>query len=170
MTDLRDEPSRSLGDPKEILLQQLRYYRATLLDKLDGLSPDQLNSSIVPSGWSPLGLLKHLVFVERRWMQWGFEAEQMADPRGDEAPNGKGWLVTPDDNVVDLAARWAAIATRTEAVTRDAQLTDRAKLGGRFSSDPPTLGWILAHLLQEDARHVGHLDVVRELIDGSVGE
>jgi hypothetical protein len=43
-------------------------------------------------------------------------------------------------------------------------------LGGRFSSDPPTLGWILAHLLQEYARHVGHLDVVRELIDGSVGE
>jgi hypothetical protein len=53
---------------------------------------------------------------------------------------------------------------------RNAELTDRAKLGGRFSNDPPTLGWILAHLLQEDARHVGHLDVVRELIDGSVGE
>ena len=59
-------------------------------------------------------------------MQWGFEAEQMPDPRGDEAPNGKGWLVTPDDNVAELAARWAAIATRTEAVARNAQLTDRA--------------------------------------------
>ena len=79
----------------------------------------------------------------------------------DELRTGTGWLVTPDDNVADLAARWAAIATRTEAVARNAQLTDRAKLGGRFSSDPPTLGWILAHLLQEDARHVGHLDVVR---------
>ena len=77
MTELRDEPPLSLGDPKEILLQQLSYYRGTVLAKLDGLRDDQLTASIVPSGWSPLGLLKHLVFVERRWMQWGFEAEQM---------------------------------------------------------------------------------------------
>jgi uncharacterized damage-inducible protein DinB len=170
MTELRDEPPKSLEDPTEILLQQLSYYRATALAKLDGLSLDQLSSSIVPSGWSPLGLLKHLVFVERRWMQWGFEAEQMSDPWADHNPDTTGWLVTPDDNVADLAARWATIATRTEAVARNAQLTDRAELGGRFSSDPPTLGWILAHVLQENARHVGQLDVVRELIDGSVGE
>jgi hypothetical protein len=134
MTDLRDEPPRSLEDPKEILLQQLSYYRATLLAKLVGLSDDQLRSSVVPSGWSPLGLLKHLVFVERRWMQWGFEAEQMSDPRGDENPSGKGWLVLPEDNVPDLTARLAAIASRTEAVAGKAELTDWGRLGGRFSS------------------------------------
>jgi uncharacterized damage-inducible protein DinB len=167
---MREEPPRSLEDPKHILLQQLSYYRASLLAKLDGLTEDQLRSSIVPSGWSPLGLLKHLVFVERRWMQWGFEAEQMLDPRGDEDPSGKGWLVTPEDNVAQLTERLTAIAARTEAIASEAALTQRAKLGGRFSSDPPSLGWILAHLLQEYARHVGHLDVVRELIDGSVGE
>jgi len=170
MTEPRDEPPRSLEDPKEILLQQLRYYRATLLAKLEGLSDDQLKNSIVPSCWSPLGLLKHLVFVERRWMQWGFEAEEISDPRGDEDPSGTGWLVTPDHRVPELSARLATIAGRTEAVVSKAELTDRGKLGGRLSSDPPTLGWILAHLLQEYARHVGHLDVVRELIDGSVGE
>ena len=170
MTELREEPPRSLEDPKQILLQQLSYCRATLLAKLDGLSDAQLRSSIVPSGWSPLGLLKHLVFVERRWMQWGFEAEQMPDARGDEDPSGKGWLVTPVDNVDQLTKRLTAIAARTEAIASEAALTQRAKLGGRFSSDPPSLGWILAHLLQEYARHVGHLDVVRELIDGNVGE
>jgi uncharacterized damage-inducible protein DinB len=170
MTELRDEPPKSLQDPTEILLQQLSYYRATALAKLDGLRDDQLTASIVPSGWSPLGLLKHLVFVERRWMQWGFEADQMSDPWGDHHPDTTGWLITQDDNVADLATRWAAIATRTETVARNARLTDRARLGGRFSSDPPTLGWILAHVLQENARHVGQLDVVRELIDGSVGE
>jgi uncharacterized damage-inducible protein DinB len=170
LAELRDEPPRSLEDPRDILLQQLSYYRATLLAKLDGLSPDQLTGSILPSGWSPLGLLKHLVFVERRWMQWGFEAEQVADPWGDHDPNSEGWLVTPNDTVPELAAKLTAIATRTEATVLTAELTERARLGGRFSSDPPTLGWILAHLLQEYARHVGHLDVVRELIDGSVGE
>ena len=108
MTELRDEPPKSLEDPTEVLLQQLSYYRATVLAKLDGLSPDQLSSSIVPSGWSPLGLLKHLVFVERRWMQWGFEADQVSDPWGDHDPDSAGWLVAPDDNVADLATRWAA--------------------------------------------------------------
>jgi uncharacterized damage-inducible protein DinB len=170
MTVMRDEPPRSVGDPKDILLQQLNYYRATVLAKLDGLSPDRLTNSIVPSGWTPLGLLRHLAFVERRWMQWGFEAERLSDPRGDEDPNSKGWLVMPEDTVASLGAWWATIAARTEAVAGAAELTDRARLGGRFSSDPPTLGWILAHLLQEYARHVGQLDVVRELIDGSVGE
>ena len=170
MTELRDEPPRSLEDPRDILLQQLSYYRATLLAKLNGLSPDRLTGSILPSGWSPLGLLKHLVFVERRWMQWGFEAEQVADPWGDHDPNSEGWLVTPDDTVPELTAKLTAIAARTEATVQTAELTERARLGGRFSGDPPTLGWILAHLLQEYARHVGHLDVVRELIDGSVGE
>jgi uncharacterized damage-inducible protein DinB len=170
MTELRGEPPRSLEDPREILLQQLSYYRASLLAKLDGLSEDQLIASILPSGWSPLGLLKHLVFVERRWMQWGFDAEQVPDPWGDHDPDSEGWLVTPEDTVADLTARLAAIAAGTEAVASQAELTQRARLGGRFSSDPPTLGWILAHLLQEYARHVGHLDVVRELIDGNVGE
>ena len=170
MTELRDEPPRSVEDPREVLLRQLSFYRATLLSKLDGLGGEQLTGSILPSGWSPLGLLKHLVFVERRWMQWGFEAEQVADPWGDHDPDSEGWLVTPQDSVADLAARLGEIAARTEAVASQAELTERARLGGRFSSDPPTLGWILAHLLQEYARHVGHLDVVRELIDGQIGE
>jgi uncharacterized damage-inducible protein DinB len=91
LTELRDEPPRSVEDPCAILLQQLSYHRATLLAKLDGLSAEQLTGSIVPSGWSPLGLLKHLVFVERRWMQWGFEGEQLADPWGDHDP-GLRWL------------------------------------------------------------------------------
>jgi uncharacterized damage-inducible protein DinB len=170
MTTLRDEPPRSLEDPREILLQQLSFYRATLLSKLDGLSEDQLTTSILPSGWSPLGLLKHLVFVERRWMQWGFEAEQVPDPWGDHDPRSEGWLLQPDDSLYVLTERLGQIAIRTEAVVSQAELTERARLGGRFSTDPPTLGWILAHLLQEYARHVGHLDVVRELMDGSVGE
>jgi hypothetical protein len=103
-------------------------------------------------------------------MQWGFEAEQVPDPWGDHDPDSERWLLEPDDTVFALTERLGAIAARTDAIARKSELTDRARLGGRFTSDPPTLGWILVHLLQEYARHVGHLDVVRELIDGSVGE
>ena len=94
----------------------------------------------------------------------------MADPWGDHDPDSEGWLVAPEDSVAELAARVAEIAGRTEAVASQSDLTERARLGGRFSSEPPTLGWVLAHLLQEYARHVGHLDVVRELIDRQIGE
>jgi hypothetical protein len=57
-------------------------------------------------------------------------------------------------------------------VTSSAGLSDRARVGGRFATaqQAPTLGWILLHVLQEHARHLGHLDVVRELTDGAVGE
>jgi Protein of unknown function (DUF664) len=170
MSELREEPPQTLDDLREILLQQLSYYRASLLTKLDGLTDDQLTASILPSGWSPLGLLKHLVFVERRWMQWGFEAEQVPDPWGDHDPDSDGWLFEPDETLYVLTERLRAIAARTDAIAREAELTDRAGLGGRFTCDPPTLGWILVHLLQEYARHVGHLDVVREMVDGTVGE
>ena len=170
MTELREEPPQTLTDVREILLQQLSYYRASLLAKLAGLTEDQLTTSVLPSGWSPLGLLKHLVFVERRWMQWGFAAEQVPDPWADHDPDLKRWVLEPGDTLLTLTERLSAIADRTDAIVRMAELSDRAGLGGRFSSDPPTLGWILVHLLQEYARHVGHLDVVRELIDGTVGE
>jgi Protein of unknown function (DUF664) len=99
-----------------------------LLAKLDGLNQEQLTSSILPSGWSPLELLRHLAFVERRWMQWGFEAEQMPDPRGDEDPNSERWIVMREDTVESLSAWLAEIAARTEAVAATAELTDRAKL------------------------------------------
>jgi Protein of unknown function (DUF664) len=170
MGEHREEPPKSLEDLREILLQQLSYYRASLRAKLAGLTDDQLTASILPSGWSPLGLLKHLVFVERRWMQWGFAAEQILEPGGDHNPDSEGWLLEPHDTLVVLTERLEAVAASTDAIASKAELTDRAGLGGRFTSDPPTLGWILVHLLQEYARHVGHLDVVRELIDGAVGE
>ena len=170
MSELREEPPQILDDLREILLQQLSHYRGSLMAKLDGLTDDQLTASILPSGWSPLELLKHLVFVERRWMQWGFEAQQVPDPWSDHDPDSDGWVLEPDETPYALTERLRAVAARTDVIARQAELTDRAALGGRFTSDPPTLGWILVHLLQEYARHVGHLDVVRELVDGTVGE
>jgi hypothetical protein len=139
MSELRKEPPQTLGDLREILLQQLSYYRASLLTKLDGLSDDQLSTSVLPSAWSPLGLLKHLVFVERRWMQWGFESEQVPDPWGDHDRDSDGWLLEPDETLYVLTERLRAIAARTDAIAREAELTDRAGLGGRFTAIRPHL-------------------------------
>jgi hypothetical protein len=111
MSELRDEPPQTLVDLREILLQQLNYYRASLLAKLDRLTDDQLTASILPSGWSPLGLLKHLVFVERRWMQWGFKAEQVPDPWGDHDPDSDGWLLEPYETPYALTERLRVVGS-----------------------------------------------------------
>jgi hypothetical protein len=163
------EPA-STPDLRGLLLDYLDYFRGVVAGKLDGLSDAELTGSVVPSEWTPSGLVHHLVNVERRWLEWGFLAEPVADPWWDAAEDG-GWI-TLDLPVADLRSLLAEAAARTRAIVEAHQLTDTARAGGRFT-DPataPQLQWILLHLLQEYARHTGHLDIARELIDGRTGE
>jgi hypothetical protein len=165
------KPDRQIADPKELLLGFLDYYRSVIARKVEGLSGAELRASRLPSGWAPLELVKHLVYMERRWLRWGFRAEQVADPRGDEDQAGR-WHAGPGDTAAALIAALDAAGEQTRAIAAGAELGDVSASGGRFTgNDPrPTLGWILTYVLQEYARHAGHLDVARELIDGTTGE
>jgi Protein of unknown function (DUF664) len=167
------KPDRQLADPKELLLGFLDYYRSVVIRKVEGLSDELLRASCLPSGWTPLELLKHLVFMEQRWMRWGFRAEDIPNPGGDEDPTGR-WHVDPADTAAGLIADLRATGEQTRAIAARAKLTDISALGGRFTHKdprpPPTLAWILAYVLQEYARHAGHLDIARELLDGVTGE
>ena len=173
MSGVVHKPDRRLDDPKEVLLGFLDYYRSVISRKLDGLTDAELRESRLPSGWSPLGLVKHLVYMERRWLRWGFLAEQIPDPYGDQDQPGR-WHAGPGDTAASLIAALHAAGEQTRAIASAADLADVSAPGGRFTeSDPrprPTLAWILVYVLQEYARHAGHLDVARELIDGSTGE
>ena len=80
MTDAVPRPAPELADPKELLLGYLDYYRSVIARKLNGLTEAELRSSHLPSGWTPLELLKHLVHMEARWLRWGFMAEQLPQP------------------------------------------------------------------------------------------
>ncbi|RYY43992.1 MAG: DinB family protein [Actinomycetales bacterium] len=161
------EPSGTHPDTAGSLVRYLAFFRAEVRRKLDGLEPDALRTTVLPSGWTPLELLSHLVHMERRWFVWGFLGEPLPDPWGDQGPDGR-WSTT--DSPESLLARLEAGAARTESVLLEHPLDTRAALGGRFDADPPTLHAIGFHVLQEYARHAGHLDVVRELVDGAVGE
>jgi uncharacterized damage-inducible protein DinB len=171
VTDTVQRPAQELADPKQLLLAYLDFYRSVIARKLDGLAESELRSSRLPSGWTPLELLKHLVYMEARWLRWGFIAEQLAAPWGDEDESGR-WHVHPQETAADLLAALDAGGTRTRAIVAGAELTDIAAAGGRFADGDrrPTLAWILFHVLQEYARHAGHLDASRELLDGGVGE
>jgi Protein of unknown function (DUF664) len=171
MTVAAHKPDRQLADPKELLLGFLDYYRSVIIRKIEGLTDAELRTSRLPSGWAPLELVKHLIYMERRWLRWGFRAEQLADPRGDEDRAGR-WSVGPGDTPAALIAALQAAGEQTRSIVTGAGLADVSAAGGRFSGDDvrPTLAWILAYVLQEYARHAGHLDVARELIDGTTGE
>ena len=166
------EPARGLADTIELHLQYLDHYRGVIEAKLTGLSESDLRSSRLPSGWSPLELLRHLVFVERRWLRWGFAGEEIAHPWGDSGddPDGR-WEVAAADTLEGLLAELRAGGDITRRLVTGVEPATLGAVGGRFTTDDrPTLNWILFHVLQEYARHAGHLDVVRELSDGATGE
>ncbi|GEA86770.1 DinB family protein [Cellulomonas cellasea] len=169
------EPRLDSADPARQLVAYLDYYRATVARKTAGLTDDELRTSRLPSGWTPLGLLSHLVHMEQRWFVWGFLAERVDEPWGDHAGGtDDGRWVEPDGvTAADLVARLHAGGERTTAILTSVPLETRGAVGGRFDADagpPPTLAWIGFHVLQEYARHAGHLDIARELADGSTGE
>lgn len=159
----------STGDLRELLLDYLDHYRSVIAAKLDGLDDEEARSSRLHSGWTPAGLLNHLIHMERRWLRWGFLGEQVADPWADR--EGQGWA-TPSEDVAPLVARLHDGGVGTRQIVERHDLGDRAAVGGRFTTqdEAPHLHWILLHVLQEYARHAGHLDIVREMVDGSTGE
>lgn len=165
-----DGPDGHATDPRELLVGYLDWYRAALLRKLDGLSEEQLRTPVEPMGWSPLGLVQHLGWVERRWLRWGFMAEQIVgfQPDADEVE----WQVAADVTSAQVLATYQSELDRARAIIAAADLDALSSIGGRFPTPElaPPLVRILFHLLQEYARHVGHLDIAREIVDGAVGE
>lgn len=161
------EPDPSVTDPHALLRGYLDYYRGTLLRKTDGLPEEDLRVSRLPSGWSPLELVRHLTYVERRWLSWGFAGERIPDPWGDER-----WSIPHGMTSAEVFDAFRTQCDRSREIVRDARPDARARIGGRFPTkdEAPSLAWILFHLLQEYARHVGQLDVARELADGATGE
>ena len=166
------KPARDLADTIELHLQYLDRYRGFIETKLTGLSDADLRNSRLPSGWAPLELLKHLVFMERRWLRWGFTGEAVDHPWGDSGDDADApWQLEPGDTLDGLLAQLHAGGEFTRQVVSGRDPATVAAAGGRFDADNrPTLNWILFHVLQEYARHAGHLDVARELADGATGE
>jgi len=163
------EPA-STPDLRGLMLDYLDFLRGVVADKVEGLSEGELASSVVPSGWTPAGLVNHLVNVERRWLRWGFLAEPLPDPWRD-ATDDAAW-VTPEATSGELRRLLEGAGVRSRAIVEAHELTETAAVGGRFADEAsaPQLQWILLHLIQEYARHTGHLDIARELVDGQTGE
>lgn len=169
MTTPFPEPTTPRNDRREVLLEYLDFFRGVVRDKVTGLPERALRSSRLPSGWTPIELVKHLVNVERRWLVWGFEGVDLDDPWADDRDDR--WYVAPEESVESLLEALDAGGRHTRELVRSHALDDPGAPSERWEgAAPPALERVLLHLMQEYARHAGQLDIVRELVDGETGE
>jgi hypothetical protein len=152
------KPPRLAATERETLLALLQYQRDSLIRKVDSVDEVVARQSPVASGTTLLWLLKHLAQAEIRWVMIRFAALDATLPDD---------TVQPGDTTASVIAGYRAASARADAVVRAAGLDEPSR--GEDSGEPVNLRWVLAHLLEETARHAGHADILRELIDGSTG-
>jgi uncharacterized damage-inducible protein DinB len=159
-----------VADERATLVEFLRYQRLTLELKCAGLDAAQLaRRAIEPSTLSLLGLVRHLAEVERGWFRRRFAGQDAAKRYQTEAePDADFDGAVPDPAVVAEAwAAWREEVAFAERFTRD---TDLDFVGHDGSGQPLNLRALLVHMIEEYARHNGHADLLRERIDGRVGQ
>jgi uncharacterized damage-inducible protein DinB len=139
----------------------LTHLRESAIYKVEGLDDEQLRWRPAPAANSLGGIVMHLGYAERQWLRLVFAGEEMDTswrPHTFEIPDG--W--SADDVIAFYRAETAA----ADAVLDAASSFD---LPSRAPIRPTTLRWIVTHLIEEIARHCGHMDITRELLDGRIG-
>jgi uncharacterized damage-inducible protein DinB len=170
---VRQDPDATTTSERDSLGQYLDYQRETILLKTEGLTKAQLAQQIPSSGLTLAGILYHLALVEESWFEEDFLGHE---PRADFA--GVDWKADPDyefrtalEKEPDwLRRRYRDACDRARKVTAAADSLDDVSVSTRVGGKPFTLRWVMLHLIEETARHAGHADLLREAIDGEVGE
>ena len=167
--DPDEDPRVSAGVSVEgelaTLQEYLTHYRLTLLMKCEGLTPEQLaRRSVPPSTMSLLGLLRHLAGAERDWRGWILPGDPTPKLYGARDADFDGAVA--EQAVVDAA--YADLAR--EQAAADAVLAEHPDLSERLGKDGIAVRELLVHRIEEYARHCGHADLLRECIDGRVGQ
>lgn len=160
-----------IASERESLEQWLDFHRETLLMKCAGLRDDQLKARPVPpSGLSLLGLVRHMVEVERWWFRMCAGNEQIGfEYCTDDEDNADFDDLDGADARADLETFRREVALAREAA-RDKGLDELVDSHGHDSRPPRNIRWIYMHMIEEYARHDGHADLIRECVDGAVGD
>jgi Protein of unknown function (DUF664) len=151
-------PPATDGNERDVLLGFLDYLRESVVTKVQGAPEPQVRSPGVPSGTNLLGLLNHLINVERFTFL------------GKEVTNwGATFHAGPASTVKSLTDEYrSATAQANEIILACVDLESPCARPTR-QGKPPSMRWALTHMIEETGRHAGHMDILRELIDGATG-
>jgi hypothetical protein len=169
--DFPDLPKDEVAaaDEREMLVRFLDYQRAVLARKADGITDEQARiAACPPSNLTMLGLVRHLAEVERGWAHESFLGVDL-EPLyvTPDRPSGD-WVAPADATLADALATWWAEVDAADRVYTGASLDDVSVRG--WEEYRYSVRWILIHLVEEYARHCGQADLIREAIDGAVGD
>lgn len=143
----------------------LQQNRSVILFKLDGVTPEAAGHSPVDSGTTLLGIVKHLAWVERWWFCEFIGGQSPDYPWSEDDPDAD-FRVEPDDTLDSVRELYAAAVAEANAVI-DAAASLEVTGDGRGGER--SLRWVLIHMIEETARHAGHMDIIREQLDGTLG-
>jgi uncharacterized damage-inducible protein DinB len=156
---LPDPPSSA--QEKVMLSAFLDWARDALLRKVEGLDREALTRRLVVSDTTLLSVVKHLACVERRWFRMRFNGERLVDDRDSD------FVILQSETGSDVISRYQYEVAQSRAIVDRSSLEDRAR---DVDWQGFTLRWIMLHMVEETARHVGHVDILREQIDGARGK
>jgi uncharacterized damage-inducible protein DinB len=164
----RVEPPHA-ADERTMLVAFLDYYRETMIRKLEGLNPEQARWKPADTATSLISMVQHLAVVENWWFRVCFDGQPDDYIAPDDDPDAD--FRVPDDRTIDdvVAFYRREYALANDIIERASSLDDWSPPAER-PKHPRTLRWILVHMIEETARHAGHADITRELIDGSTGD
>jgi uncharacterized damage-inducible protein DinB len=164
----RPEPPL-VGDDATMLPPWLDYQRGTLLWKCESLDGDALaRQSVPPSTVSLLGIVRHMTLVEWHWFERVFAGTSTAPPISTVEDNDADWNDLDPARALEDIERFQRQCEISRGIVAVTQSMDQ--LAAQSREGAMALRWIMVHMIEEYARHNGHADFLRELIDGAVGE
>ena len=157
-------------DERNTLLTMLDYTRQTARAKVEGIAPEHVGAVLLET--SPLttigGVVNHMRWVEHSWIENRFVGGPDVGPWTEEEPD-KEFSIGAETPIEQTLAEYDEQIARTDAIIAGLDLDDRSQSAGR-DGQYPTLRWVILHLIEENARHNGHLDILRETLDGTTGD
>ena len=149
---------RDRADERELLIEWLDFLRGAVLRNVSGVSEEDAHRRPDGKLLPLLGIVNHLVGVERRWIDGAMLGGPIERTEEEFFPG-------PELSVTEVTRAYEDRAEETNRIVRELPLDTPSS-----REEGTTLRWVLLHLINETARHAGHADAVRELIDGSTGE
>lgn len=155
------------ADERDTLHGFVDFLRGTIELKCEGLSEEQAKKSVLPSPlMTAAGVVKHLRWVEHYWFEVVLAGRPSKAPYTREDPDAD-WRIEEGETITQLLADYAAQCTVSREILSGLDLGHEVPF-----RDGKTVSarWVLAHMVEETGRHAGHIDIVRELLDGTTGE